>query len=102
MIKKDVEYEGAKGVTLAVFGTGDIMVTDFHFPKTNKKCVGVTMSDKWGTHEIGKSTEEFAGKNVGLIKPQIVFEITDSKSCDVIIDAFLRAKANLIKIEDGE
>ena len=97
MILKDVDYNGVKIKSLIELGKGDVTVSSFIVK--NEVCAGISFGDGDGVFEIGHDHKDKIGEKISVIKPKIVIELTDSKSCDVVIQALERAKEYILLMQ---
>lgn len=94
MITKNENYGISKGVTIADFGKGDILVSDGFIEETKTGCL---MLANDVPNEIGKDHPERIGKTTDELKQDIIFTFTKPESIDVVIRALERAKSKMLR-----
>lgn len=93
MITKNETYGISENVTIADFGTGDIVVADGFIHETKTGCL---MLANDVPNDIGKDHPERIGKTTDEVKQDVVFTFTNVESINVVIRALERAKIKMM------
>lgn len=99
MIHYNQKYFDTEGVTILEFGKGTISVC----PSASEKDKEVYILFR--TTEAGKIGDDnglfLKGMTANDVKPEVMLSFPKVESIDVVIDALVQAKNDLIQIQDG-
>ncbi len=97
MIYKNQLIGISEDVTVAEFGTGDIIVHDGHEKLRN---IGAIMLTQSSPEEIGTEHPERTHKGIEENKYDIMFTFTSTDSIDIVVEALLKTKQAMLNHHD--